>query len=55
MINPAYAEPGTRVTVTWGDSLTLPRGDVEPHRQVTVRATVAPAPYSSFARESYRK
>jgi hypothetical protein len=28
---------------------------VERHRQVAVRATVAPAPYSRFARENYRR
>ncbi|HWH26255.1 MAG TPA: aminomethyl transferase family protein [Pseudolysinimonas sp.] len=55
LIDQAYAKPGTRVTITWGDSLRTPRPDVEAHRQIEVRATVAPVPFSDFARESYRK
>ncbi len=55
LVDAAHAEPGTEVTITWGDSLRIPREDVEPHRQVEVRATVAPVPFSSYARESYRK
>jgi len=49
------AEPGTEVTVLWGDSNTIPRADSEPHRQVSVKAVVAPAPYGQYAREQYRK
>lgn len=49
------AEPGTQVTVVWGESPNTTKPAVERHRQVTVRATVQPAPYSSFARENYRK
>jgi len=55
LVDPAHAEPGTQVTVTWGDSLSIPRDDVEEHRQVEVRATVAPVPFSDYAREKYRK
>ncbi len=55
LVNADQAEPGTKVTVTWGDSLRIPRADVEPHRQVQVRATVAPVPFSAYARETYRK
>ncbi len=51
----AYAEPGTRVVVTWGEYPVSRKPAVEPHRQVEIRATVAPAPYSRFAREDYRK
>ena len=47
MVNADHAEPGTEVFVTWGE----PDGgsrkpQVELHRQTTVRATVAPAPYA---------
>jgi vanillate/3-O-methylgallate O-demethylase len=47
-LEPAHAEPGTEVVVTWGE----PGGgsrkpQVEPHEQVKVRATVAPAPYAA--------
>jgi vanillate/3-O-methylgallate O-demethylase len=48
VVDPAFAEPGTPVTVTWGE----PQGGaksigLEPHRQVEIRATVAPAPIAS--------
>ncbi|HWH27173.1 MAG TPA: aminomethyl transferase family protein [Pseudolysinimonas sp.] len=54
-IAPEHAEPGTEVILLWGDSLTIPRDNVEPHRQVQIRATVAPSPFDSFARDRYRK
>ncbi|MGO2110675.1 MAG: aminomethyl transferase family protein [Pseudoclavibacter sp.] len=54
-VDTAHAEPGTEVSVVWGESPVSTKPAVESHRQVTVRATVAPAPYSSFARENYRK
>lgn len=49
-------EIGSEVTVTWGE----PDGGtrkttVEPHRQLKVRATVSPVPYSRVARETYQK
>lgn len=50
----AYAEPGTRVTVVWGENPNTRKPAVEPHRQVEIRATVAPAPFSAEARENYR-
>ena len=46
VINAQYAEPGTKVSVLWGE----PDGGakshpwLEPHRQVRICATVAPAP-----------
>lgn len=49
------AEPGTEVVLVWGESPNSSKPAVEPHRQVSIRATVQPAPYSRFARESYRK
>ena len=50
-----HAEPGTEVTLVWGESPNSTKPAVEEHRQITVRATVQPAPYSSYARENYRK
>lgn len=50
-----YAEPGTRVTVLWGENPNTRKPAVEPHRQVEIRATVAPAPFSAEARENYRR
>ena len=46
VVEPEYADPGTRVSVRWGE----PEGGakshpwLEPHRQVEIGATVAPAP-----------
>jgi vanillate/3-O-methylgallate O-demethylase len=53
-IDVAHAEPGTEVVVVWGEEPNSTKPQVEPHRQVEVRATVAPAPYVDFAREQYR-
>lgn len=50
-----HAEPGTEVVVVWGEEPVSRKPAVEPHRQVEIRATVEPAPYSRFAREQYRK
>jgi len=54
MLEPEYAEPGTQVTLLWGE----PNGGtrkptVEPHVQTEIKATVAPAPYSEVARDAY--
>jgi len=50
-----YSEPGTVLTVVWGEE---GRGSskptVERHRQVEIRATVAPCPVSEVARLAYR-
>ena len=54
-LDEAFAQPGTRVTVVWGEDPVSRKPGVEPHRQVEVRATVAPAPFSAFAREQYRR
>jgi glycine cleavage system aminomethyltransferase T len=47
MLDAAHAEPGTEVVVLWGEAdggSRKPR--VERHRQMEVRATVAPAPFA---------
>lgn len=49
-----YSAVGTQVTVLWGEEPNSTKPQVEPHRQVAIRATVAPAPYGSYAREQYR-
>lgn len=48
------AVPGTEVIVMWGEEPNSTKPAVERHRQVSMRATVEPAPYSRFARENYR-
>jgi glycine cleavage system aminomethyltransferase T len=50
----AHAEPGTEVTVLWGEQPNSRKPAVEPHEQVEIRATVAPAPYVEHARRRYR-
>ncbi|WP_396277430.1 aminomethyl transferase family protein [Glutamicibacter creatinolyticus] len=49
-----HSEPGTEVTVLWGENPNSEKPQVEEHRQVSVRATVAPVPFVAFARENYR-
>lgn len=55
MVDVAYAEPGTEVTVVWGEEH---RGSTKPtverHSQVEIRATVAAVPYAEVARLAYR-
>jgi vanillate/3-O-methylgallate O-demethylase len=53
-IDLAFSEPGTEVTVLWGEEPNSSKPQVEEHRQVEIRATVAPVPYAAFAREAYR-
>ncbi len=48
------AVPGTEVEVQWGEEPNSTKPQVEPHRQVAVRATVAEAPYVAVARGAYR-
>jgi len=47
--------PGTEILVVWGEE---GRGTMKPtverHAQAEIRATVAPVPISSVAREAYR-
>jgi vanillate/3-O-methylgallate O-demethylase len=55
MIDAAHAEPGTEVTVVWGEEGGgSKKPTVERHKQVEIRATVQPAPISQIAREAYR-
>ena len=49
-----HTEPGTEVTVVWGERPVSAKPAVEDHEQVEIRATVAPLPFVDFARENYR-
>ncbi|GBD17118.1 Aminomethyltransferase [bacterium HR26] len=52
MLEEAYAEPGTEVTLVWGEEGGGSRKpSVERHVQVEIRATVGPVPYSEAARQ----
>ena len=53
-LNKELSEPGTQVIVLWGESPNSRKPGVEAHRQVEIRATVAPAPYVQVIRDSYR-
>lgn len=53
-IDDEFAAPGTEVELLWGEDPVSTKPAVEEHRQVTIRAIVAPAPYAPFAREGYR-
>ncbi len=54
-LDAAFAEPGTEVVLLWGEDGGGARsgGNLEPHTQVKIRATVAPSPISQAA-QSYR-
>jgi vanillate/3-O-methylgallate O-demethylase len=54
VLDSEYADPGTEVTVVWGEQPVSAKPAVEEHRQVEIRATVAPVPFVDFARENYR-
>ncbi len=53
-IDTSRAPVGSELTVLWGESPNTRKPAVEPHVQVELRATVAPAPLLSFARGAYR-
>jgi len=55
IIDEEYAVPGTQVTLVWGEpDGGTPKTTVERHRQIEIRATVAPVPYSRLVRETYK-
>ncbi len=56
MVDVADASPGTELTRVWGEEDGGTRKlTVERHRQIELRATVAPAPFARVARETYRE
>ena len=55
VVNNAQAAPGTEVTIVWGeDGRGTSKPTVERHKQIEVRAVVAPVPISEVARVAYR-
>ncbi|MFP5343395.1 MAG: hypothetical protein ACLGIJ_10810 [Candidatus Limnocylindria bacterium] len=54
IIDGERATPGTEVVIVWGEEPNSAKPGVEPHGQVEIRATVAPAPLPTFARTTYR-
>jgi vanillate/3-O-methylgallate O-demethylase len=53
-VDSAVSAPGTLVSVLWGEQPNSAKPGVEPHRQVEIRAVVAPAPYVPEVRTAYR-
>jgi glycine cleavage system aminomethyltransferase T len=55
VVDEAFSTPGTEVTLVWGEPDGGTRkAHVERHRQYTLRATVAPAPYAAAVRQMKR-
>jgi syringate O-demethylase len=54
VLDEAFAEPGTEVTLVWGEEEGGSRKPtVERHTQADIRAIVSPVPYSEVARKAY--
>jgi syringate O-demethylase len=54
VLEPEFAEPGTEVTLLWGEEDGGTRKPtVERHRQMEIRAIVSPVPYAETARKVY--
>lgn len=51
-IDSELSEPGTEVTIVWGQAGESSNPRVEPHEQKEIRATVAPAPYFEDKRKT---
>jgi glycine cleavage system aminomethyltransferase T len=55
ILDAEHAEPGTEVTLVWGEAGGGSRKPtVEPHVQTEIRAVVSPVPYVETVRRSYR-
>ena len=55
VVDEAFAQPGTEVSLLWGEAPNSSKPQVEPHEQTAVKAIVAPCPYGTNARTAYRK
>jgi glycine cleavage system aminomethyltransferase T len=56
IVDAEHAEPGTPVTFVWGEEGGgSSKPTVERHKQIEIRATVAPVPYAEPARTAYRE
>ena len=55
IVDVAQSEPGNQVTFVWGEENGgTSKPTVERHKQMEIRATVAPIPYADPARKDYR-
>ena len=56
IVDVEHSEPGTPVTFVWGEEGGgSSKPTVERHKQIEIRATVAPVPYAEPARTGYRE
>ena len=53
IVDEQYAQPGTQVTLLWGENPVTKKTTVTPHKQLEIRALVAQVPYSSDVRDQY--
>jgi syringate O-demethylase len=53
-VEPEFAEPGTELTLVWGEDRPSDKVQVEEHIPVRIRVTVQPAPLTEAARTVYR-
>jgi len=54
VLDPEHAEPGTEVTLVWGEEAGgTAKPTVEPHVQTELRAVVSPVPYVETVRRDY--
>jgi vanillate/3-O-methylgallate O-demethylase len=54
-VDEEFAQPGTELTLLWGEEGGGTRKTtVERHRQIEIRVTVGPVPYSKVVRETYQ-
>lgn len=54
ILDSEYAVEGRELTLLWGEEPNSGKARVESHRQKEIRVTVAPAPFSDYARTDYR-
>lgn len=52
VVDTEHAEPGTEVTILWGEGSDSPNPRVEDHEPTEVSATVAPVPYTEDLRKT---
>ncbi len=54
VVDASLAEPGTELTLIWGENPNSSKAQVEEHVQVKIRVTVQQAPLYAKARTEYR-
>lgn len=52
IVDPEWSEPGTEVTILWGEGSDSPNPRIEAHDPTEISATVAPVPYTEDLRKA---